>query len=479
MSQKTLQPKLRNRIVSTDDSRVCTICLSGIGDSSTPSKSPAKLIVARLSACHHMFCEECIVEWSKQTNTCPIDRIKFNLIELWDTRKDIRVDNIHVSDVIPSQLLPTDDLTYCEICGSCDREDVLLLCDGCNKGYHTDCLRPRIEEIPMDVWYCRHCIPLLGRATRWTEYYDSSQEQENVYVNPQIPEFTEITQAVSDNSSGFEGTGRPRRKRKRYIPPSSPSVSSDGDSESDSQTFIVSSRSARPVKKLPPRRTRKRRKRRKVYKSDDFSQDSQSSDTTAIANRPKRLCRMNSNRRSLRTYQTREFTRKLLRNNSLATSPSSSTNPDVTHIRPHLCFSLRQPLSTQAVFTRSESDADTSDSFSIILNNDYSSNEELTLPDTEPSGNDGEVSDNNTTIQEDILASNTEPSNNLLPCSSHSDNPNSRSLRPRPRPPSRKLRTYNKTNSSKSTRQPAPRRAKLQAEQLLQLKEFISSDESD
>ena len=66
MTHQTPQAqKIRSRIVSSDDSRVCTICLSGIGDVSTPSKSPAKRIVARLSACHHMFCEECIVEWSK------------------------------------------------------------------------------------------------------------------------------------------------------------------------------------------------------------------------------------------------------------------------------------------------------------------------------------------------------------------------------------------------------------------------------
>ena len=62
------------------------------------------------------------------------------------------------------------------------------------------------------------------------------------------------------------------------------------------------------------------------------------------------VCR-NSQRqaRPLRTCQTRQSTRRLLRNNSLATSPSSSTNTEVTHIRTHL--SLRQPLSTQAVFT--------------------------------------------------------------------------------------------------------------------------------
>eukprot|EP00800_Vazella_pourtalesii_P008146 TRINITY_DN2167_c1_g1_i2.p1 TRINITY_DN2167_c1_g1~~TRINITY_DN2167_c1_g1_i2.p1 ORF type:complete len:399 (+),score=74.12 TRINITY_DN2167_c1_g1_i2:285-1481(+) len=398
--------------------------------------------------------------------------MKFNLIELWDTRKDVKLEELQVEDVIPSQLLPTDDLTYCEVCGSCEREDVLLLCDGCNRGYHTDCLRPRIDEIPLDVWYCRHCIPNLGRAQRWREFYDSSQEQELVNINPQIPEFTEITQAVSDNSSGIESAGRPRRKRRRYIPPSSPS--SDGDSESENQT-------RGPGPSLPPRRAptrRSRKKRRRIYvyrRSDDLSQDSLSPDTAAIITRPKRLCRMNSQRqaRPLRTCQTRQSTRRLLRNNSLATSPSSSTNTEVTHIRTHL--SLRQPLSTQAVFTP-ESDIDTSDTTSSVrVKDEDSSDEGPTLPDTEPSGNDGEVSDNDNTVpdSEDIPCP-TELSLNQQPCSSHSDNPTSRSLRPRPRPANKKLRIY---RSSSPSRKIAPRRAKLQAEQLLQ--EYVSSEESD
>ena len=50
-----------------------------------------------------------------------------------------------------------DDLTYCEICGRCDREDRLLLCDGCDFGYHCECLSPPIETIPIEEWFCPEC----------------------------------------------------------------------------------------------------------------------------------------------------------------------------------------------------------------------------------------------------------------------------------------------------------------------------------
>lgn len=54
-----------------------------------------------------------------------------------------------------------EDLTYCEICGRCDREDRLLLCDGCDFGYHCECLSPPLETIPIDEWFCPDCFQHL------------------------------------------------------------------------------------------------------------------------------------------------------------------------------------------------------------------------------------------------------------------------------------------------------------------------------
>ena len=113
-------------------------------------------------------------------------------------------------------------------------------------------------------------------------------------------------------------------------------------------------------------------------------------------------------------------------------------------------------------------DVDTSDTTSsVLVKNEDSSDEEPTLPDTE-------VSENNTVQDSEDIPCPTELSLNQQPCSSHSDNPTSRSLRPRPRPANKKLRIY---RSSSPSRKIAPRRAKLQAEQLLQ--EYVSSEESD
>ncbi|XP_046708653.1 bromodomain adjacent to zinc finger domain protein 2B isoform X3 [Silurus meridionalis] len=47
---------------------------------------------------------------------------------------------------------------YCQICRKGDNEDLLLLCDGCDKGCHTYCHKPKINAIPEGDWYCPACI---------------------------------------------------------------------------------------------------------------------------------------------------------------------------------------------------------------------------------------------------------------------------------------------------------------------------------
>ncbi|XP_051176848.1 bromodomain adjacent to zinc finger domain protein 2B-like isoform X13 [Leptopilina boulardi] len=56
------------------------------------------------------------------------------------------------------QLLTTTQASNCQFCHSGDNEDKLLLCDGCDRGYHTYCFRPKMENIPDGDWYCHECM---------------------------------------------------------------------------------------------------------------------------------------------------------------------------------------------------------------------------------------------------------------------------------------------------------------------------------
>ena len=49
----------------------------------------------------------------------------------------------------------------CRICRRGRDEDCLLLCDKCDRGYHTFCLTPPLKSIPKTDWFCPDCQPAL------------------------------------------------------------------------------------------------------------------------------------------------------------------------------------------------------------------------------------------------------------------------------------------------------------------------------
>ncbi|KAL1558334.1 BRCT domain-containing protein-like protein [Salvia divinorum] len=55
------------------------------------------------------------------------------------------------------------DDTVCQVCGSRDRGDAMLICGdesgthGCGVGTHIDCLDPPLEAVPEEDWFCRDC----------------------------------------------------------------------------------------------------------------------------------------------------------------------------------------------------------------------------------------------------------------------------------------------------------------------------------
>lgn len=45
-----------------------------------------------------------------------------------------------------------------QVCHECDREERLLLCDGCDLGYHLECLDPPLVQVPVEEWFCPVCV---------------------------------------------------------------------------------------------------------------------------------------------------------------------------------------------------------------------------------------------------------------------------------------------------------------------------------
>ncbi|KAM9854080.1 uncharacterized protein phrf1 [Aulostomus maculatus] len=137
---------------SDEDADKCPICLNSF--SSQPVATP--------ETCEHYFCLDCILEWTKNANSCPVDRTAFNNIYLrkcygGKVQKMITVQK--PAKVQQEEAVDLDlEQTNCEVCGGSDREDRLLLCDGCDAGYHMECLTPPLDAVPVEEWFCPECV---------------------------------------------------------------------------------------------------------------------------------------------------------------------------------------------------------------------------------------------------------------------------------------------------------------------------------
>ena len=113
----------------------CVICYSAIQESA-------------VLECGHRFCLSCTMNWSEKSDLCPLCKTKFTAV-LTETGW------LPVAPKPSEEIsLPYED-TVCEICGSGEDEAMLLMCDRCDRGFHTYCVE--LRQIPLEDWFCRDC----------------------------------------------------------------------------------------------------------------------------------------------------------------------------------------------------------------------------------------------------------------------------------------------------------------------------------
>lgn len=71
----------------------------------------------------------------------------------------------------------------CRICRRKCGDQFMLLCDGCDHGYHTYCLKPPLKDIPQGDWFCYDCCPVTPvkprrRAQRVVIVEESSESEQ-------------------------------------------------------------------------------------------------------------------------------------------------------------------------------------------------------------------------------------------------------------------------------------------------------------
>ncbi|XP_065838820.1 bromodomain adjacent to zinc finger domain protein 2-like isoform X2 [Oscarella lobularis] len=55
---------------------------------------------------------------------------------------------------------------FCQVCCKGDNEALLLLCDGCDRGVHAYCCKPKLSGIPEGDWYCHSCVRNVADENR-------------------------------------------------------------------------------------------------------------------------------------------------------------------------------------------------------------------------------------------------------------------------------------------------------------------------
>ncbi|KAF5396162.1 hypothetical protein PHET_11102 [Paragonimus heterotremus] len=137
------------KVVSLKESHQCPICCE-------PLKAP----IATPESCNHTFCYVCLREWSRVRHECPLDRGAFDLILLSDKIGGPITKRVSPP---PVELQPLDEQfdgidINCEICSLPDDEAHLLLCDHCDRGFHTYCLPDPLSSVPSGDWFCPDCV---------------------------------------------------------------------------------------------------------------------------------------------------------------------------------------------------------------------------------------------------------------------------------------------------------------------------------
>ncbi|TRY79945.1 hypothetical protein TCAL_06007 [Tigriopus californicus] len=236
-------------------------------------------------ACEHRYCAECLIEWSENVSTCPIDRRNMRRIQIWQAGQKVRVHKVQKRSTV--ELTPQDvagnyfdDTCFCEFCGSGENAHTLLLCDGCDLGYHMVCLEPPLARIPQGRWFCPTCQKAgIGRAPvsrtrlptppRFDEFRDTDdsfvvedgdldeswrRELDSSFVVPRTVETERIQKRVQQIRRKKAQTKRkttkrtPKKRRKRKTTTTTASASSSKKKRSSTTTRRKKTSSSRKTK---------------------------------------------------------------------------------------------------------------------------------------------------------------------------------------------------------------------------------------
>lgn len=94
---------------------------------------------------------------------------------------------------------------------SSGNEEEMLLCDGCDRGFHMGCLKPPLKTVPKGDWFCHDCRPIhiqrrsRKHSTKTQEDTEEEEEEESEdETEEEVEEVEEDSEEESENDEDSE-----------------------------------------------------------------------------------------------------------------------------------------------------------------------------------------------------------------------------------------------------------------------------------
>ena len=145
------------------------------------------------------------------------------------------------------------------MCGKTGKEERLLLCDDCDKGFHMDCLDPPLSSIPEGNWFCPFCTAKKVENGEVAVIKKGNKEET---VDMSVEYIQELDSKQQKNKKEYSNTQQ--------------AIQDDDDEDDDGVSFYESKRTKRTSKKRKAEEvqlTESAAKKTKKKKSDDDEEE--------------------------------------------------------------------------------------------------------------------------------------------------------------------------------------------------------------